>query len=46
MLQSRSRFARNPYFHFHPLHSTFALIGVLVLVAMFVWMIVLVPQAQ
>ena len=46
MLQSKSRFARNPYFHSHPLHSSFSLIGVLVLVALIVWMIVLVPQAQ
>jgi hypothetical protein len=46
MLQSKSRFARNPYFHFHPLQSLFSLIGALVLIALFIWMIVLVPQAQ
>ena len=46
MLQSKSRFARNPYFHSHPLHSAFSLIGALVLIALIVWMIVLVPQAH
>ena len=30
MLALRNRFSRNPYFHFHPLHSVFALIAVLV----------------
>ena len=36
----RNRFARNPYFHFHQLHPTFALIasGVLfVLMALFLY---------
>jgi len=46
MLQSKSRFARNPYFHYHPWHSAFSLIGALVLLALIVWMIVLGPQAH
>jgi hypothetical protein len=46
MLQSKSRFARNPYFQSHPWHSSFSLISVLVLVALIVWMILLVPQAH
>ena len=27
----RNRFDRNPYFHYHPLHPTFALIGAIIL---------------
>ena len=30
----RNRFARNPYFHFHPLHSTFSLVAALVLLGL------------
>lgn len=29
--RSRNRFSRNPYFHFHAMHPTFALIASLVL---------------
>lgn len=29
--RSRNRFTRNPYFHFHQLHPTFALIASVVL---------------
>ena len=38
MLQHKSRFARNPYFHFHPLQSVFSLIGGLVLLFALVWL--------
>jgi len=37
MLAIRNRFARNPYFHFHPLHSLFALLAVLILLGLFSW---------
>jgi hypothetical protein len=39
MLRTRSRFDRNPYFHFHPMHSAFSLIAALVLFALIVWTI-------
>ncbi len=38
MLQHKSRFARNPYFHFHPLQPVFALIAALILLFALVWM--------
>jgi hypothetical protein len=38
MLQQNSRFARNPYFHFHPLQSVFSLIGALVLLFALIWL--------
>lgn len=37
MLATRQRFARNPYFHFHPLHTMFALLGALILFGLLVW---------
>jgi hypothetical protein len=37
MLATRSRFHRNPYFHFHPLHELFALAGTLIVLALVVW---------
>jgi hypothetical protein len=37
MLEMKNRFARNPYFHFHPLHSLYALIMVLILFGLFSW---------
>lgn len=37
MLVTRNRFSRNPYFHFHPLHSLYALITVLVLLGLLSW---------
>jgi hypothetical protein len=39
MLQLKSRFARNPYFHFHPLQSLFSLIAALVLLSALVWLV-------
>jgi len=41
---SRDRFHRNPYFHFHPLQSTYSLIAVLVLVGLLAWMLTMLPR--
>jgi hypothetical protein len=30
MLPTRHRLTRNPYFHFHPLHTAFSLLGALI----------------
>ena len=38
MLHTRSRFERNPLFHFHPMQTTYALIGALVLLGAAAWM--------
>jgi hypothetical protein len=35
--RTRDRFERNPYFHFHPMHSTFSLIAALALLGMIAW---------
>jgi hypothetical protein len=35
----RNRFARNPYFHFHPMQSAFSLIATLVLLGMLLWVL-------
>lgn len=37
MLASRSHLNRNPYFHFHPLHTLFSLVGTLLLFGLLVW---------
>jgi len=37
MLATRNRLNRNPYFHFHPLHTLFSLVGGLILFGMLVW---------
>ena len=37
MLAARSRFQRNPYFQFHPLHTLFSLVGALILFALMMW---------
>ena len=37
MLATRYRLNRNPYFHFHPLHTAFSLIGTLLLFGLLVW---------
>jgi hypothetical protein len=37
MLATRSRFQRNPYFQFHPLHGVFSLVGALILLGLLVW---------
>ena len=46
MLLTKNRFTRNPYFHFHPMHSAFSLIGALVLLALLLWMFILVPPVR
>ena len=37
MLATRCRLNRNPYFHFHPLHILFSLVGTLLLFGLLVW---------
>lgn len=37
MLRTNNRFARNPLFHFHPMHSLYALITALILLGIMVW---------
>lgn len=39
MLISRHRLTRNPYFHFHPLHTAFSLLTALILFGMLVWVL-------
>jgi hypothetical protein len=46
MPRTKNHFTRNPYFHFHPLHSAFSLIGDLALLALLVWMFILVPPVR
>jgi predicted PurR-regulated permease PerM len=37
MLATRYRLTRNQYFHFHPLHTLFSLIGTVILFGLLVW---------
>jgi hypothetical protein len=37
MLATRHHHTRNPYFHFHPLHTLFSLVGTLLLFGLLVW---------
>jgi hypothetical protein len=37
MLATRSRLNRNHYFHFHPLHAAFCVIGSVILFGLLVW---------
>jgi hypothetical protein len=37
MLATRHRLTRNPYFHFHPLHTVFSLVGTVLLFGLLVW---------
>ena len=37
MLATRYRLNRNSYFHFHPLHTLFSLVGTLILFGLLVW---------
>ncbi|HZQ93904.1 MAG TPA: hypothetical protein VFA67_02775 [Candidatus Sulfotelmatobacter sp.] len=37
MLATRHRFHHNPYFHFHPLHTAFSVLGALILFGMLIW---------
>jgi predicted PurR-regulated permease PerM len=39
MLATKYRLNRNPYFHFHPFHMLFSLIGSLVLFGLLVWIL-------
>ena len=39
MLATRHRLNRNPYFHFHPLHTLFSLVGALILFGVLVWVL-------
>ena len=41
MLAPRQRLSRNPYFHFHPLHTAFSLLGALILFGMMIWFLAL-----
>jgi hypothetical protein len=40
MLVARHRFTRNPYFHFHPLHSLFSLLSALIFFGLLAWFLV------
>lgn len=40
MLASRHRLPRNPYFHFHPLHTAFSLLSTLILFGLLAWFLV------
>lgn len=37
MLATKHRLTRNPYFHFHPLHTLFSLVAALLLFGLLVW---------
>src|SRR5437879_938837 len=37
MLATRYRFARNAYFHFHPMHNLFSLLSALILLGLLMW---------
>lgn len=39
MLVTRHRLSRDPYFHFHPLHTAFSLLTALILFGMLVWVL-------
>jgi hypothetical protein len=40
MLAVRSRLNRNPYFHFHPMHAGFSLLGTLIVFGLLAWFLV------
>jgi hypothetical protein len=40
MLAMRHRLTRNPYFHFHPLHTLFSQLGALILFGLLAWFLV------
>ena len=44
MLRARNRFDRNPYFHLHPMQSTYSLIAALVLIGLVAWALTLLPR--
>lgn len=37
MLALRNRLSRNPYFHFHPLHTGFSLLASIILLGLLIW---------
>lgn len=39
MLAKRHRLPRNPYFQFHPLHTSFSLMGAIVLFGILIWIL-------
>jgi hypothetical protein len=39
MLAAKNRLTRNPYFHFHPLHSLFSLVAAVILFGLMVWLL-------
>jgi hypothetical protein len=41
MLATRHPYTRNSYFHFHPLHTFFSLVGVLILLGLLMWFLAL-----
>lgn len=41
MLATRHRLSRNPYFHFHPLHTAFSLLGAILLFGLLIWFLAL-----
>ncbi len=36
---AKHRLMRNPYFHFHPLHTLFSLLAALILFGLMVWVL-------
>ena len=41
MLATRHRLTRDPYFHFHPLHTLFSLVGAVIMFGLLVWFLVI-----
>ncbi len=39
MLAMRNRLARNPYFHFHPLHTLYSLVAAVILFGLMIWLL-------
>jgi hypothetical protein len=39
MLAAKNRLTRNPYFHFHPLHTLFSLVAAVILFGLMVWLL-------
>jgi len=39
MLTARHRINRNPYFHFHPMHTLFSLVSVLIFFGLLIWLL-------
>jgi hypothetical protein len=41
---AKHRFARNPYFEFHPLHALFSLVAALILFGLLLWFLAVPAQ--